>query len=143
MPKLNALFKRYLPAEIFSLLCALAACLLTASFTLEIKWLALAGTWGENVGFYGCILWRDIKADPLAKTQPIHTMLLRHLRNMTLEFGVAEALDSFLIRPATMYVCLNLLPNTALAVLASKLIADLFFYIPAMFFYSFRKKYFS
>ena len=48
-------------------------------------------------------------------------------------FGFAEYLDSFVIRPSA--------GNVALGLVLGKLIADVTFYVPTIFFYELRKKY--
>jgi hypothetical protein len=51
---------------------------------------------------------------------------------LALEFGLAEALDSLLLRPALMYAGVMLAPNTALGVAVGKFAADLVFYVPTI-----------
>jgi hypothetical protein len=48
-----------------------------------------------------------------------------------LEFGPATALDS-LLRPALMYAGMALTPHSAIGLIASKLAADIVFYVPAI-----------
>lgn len=62
---------------------------------------------------------------------------------MLLEFGPAESMDSFLVRPAAMYFFPKLLGNIALGLLAGKLAADILYYIPTIMGYELRKKYFK
>jgi hypothetical protein len=120
--------RRYLPAELIctitALLGAWAAGLLTGSPAAA----AITGTWGENLGFYGMMLSRE-----LAQRGP--RSLPAIVRDLVLEFGVAEALDSLLLRPALMYAGMLLAPNSALGVVAGKLAADLVFYVPTIISY--------
>ncbi|HAU99407.1 MAG: hypothetical protein UX04_C0006G0034 [Microgenomates group bacterium GW2011_GWF2_45_18] len=56
-------------------------------------------------------------------------------------FGFAEYLDSFVIRPSAMYFFSTWTGNVALGLVLGKLIADVTFYVPTIFFYELRKKY--
>lgn len=106
--------------------------------------IVLAGTWGENLGFYGTIIIQEIilSKRKLKTTEQkyLWTAFLKDLRNIFIEFGPAEALDSLLIRPATMYLGLNWFKNLQLGILSGKIMADLIFYIPTVIIYELRKK---
>jgi hypothetical protein len=58
--------------------------------------------------------------------------LLVTTRDLILEFGPTEALDSFVLRPALMYTAGRLLADVSLGVIVGKLIADVVFYIPTI-----------
>jgi hypothetical protein len=87
---------------------------------------ALAATWGENAGFYGMMLGRELVQRRTLRALPAA------VRRLALEFGPAEALDSLVLRPAAMYAGLALAPHPALGMLAGKLAADVTFYAPAI-----------
>lgn len=130
--KLKVWFWRYLPAEVVGTLCAVVFPVFISSFSKNILVIALAGTWGENIGFYGTMVAREF----------IHTRTFtKSVRNIFLEFGVAEAADSFFIRPACMYFMLSLFSSLPLGILVGKVAADLIFYIPAIISFELRKKY--
>ncbi len=118
--------RRYLPAELAgipsALLCAWAADRLTGSTAAA----AVAATWGENLGFYGLLLARELRRRGGRRA------LAAALRDLTLEFGPAEALDSLLLRPALIYIAMLYAPHPALGVLLGKLAADLAFYLPTI-----------
>ena len=59
---------------------------------------------------------------------------------LLLEFGVAEALDSLLVRPCLMYYLPRLLGHFSWGIITAKFVADLTFYIPAIIFYEWSKK---
>jgi hypothetical protein len=117
--------RRYLPAELVSLpnakLCALLAATLTGSAAAA----AVAGTWGENLGFYGMMLARELVRRGV-------WALPAALCDLALEFGPAEALDSLLLRPALMYAGLSIIPSLALGILAGEIAADIVFYVPTI-----------
>jgi selenocysteine lyase/cysteine desulfurase len=120
--------RRYLPAELTCTITALLGAWLAAALTGSPAVAAVAGTWGENLGFYGMMLSRE-----LAQRGP--RSLPAIIRDLVLEFGVAEALDSLLLRPALMYAGMLLAPNTGFGVIAGKLAADLVFYVPTIISY--------
>jgi hypothetical protein len=125
--------RRYMPAEIVCTVTALFGAWVAAALTSSPAAAALAGTWGENVGFYGMMLGREI-----AQRSP--RALPTIIRDLILEFGLAEALDSLVLRPALMYAGQMLAPNTALGVVAGKVAADLVFYVPTIVSYEFLRR---
>jgi hypothetical protein len=126
---------RYIPAEISGTLTALLAALIVTFLTNNPILTAFAGTWGENIGFYGIILIREFKTKknnsiPLRKT----------LRNLIIEFGPAEVLDSFVLRPFFMFIFPTIIGNLVIGIIIGKFAADATFYIPTIIAYELRKK---
>jgi len=126
LPRLADWLRRYLPAELAgtpsALFCAWAVDRLTGSTAAA----AVAATWGENLGFYGLLLARELRRRGGLSALPAA------LRDLTLEFGPAEALDRLLLRPALIYIAMLNAPHPALGVLVGKLAADLAFYVPTI-----------
>jgi hypothetical protein len=118
--------RRYLPAELVAAPCALLSGLAVAELTGSSAAAALAATWGENVGFYGLMIARELLKRRTLRALP------RVVGALALEFGPAEALDSLLLRPAAIYTGLALAPHPALGMLGGKLAADVGFYLPAI-----------
>jgi ornithine decarboxylase len=126
---------RYLPSELagtaLSLLTAWIAYRLSGSLVVA----ALAGTVGENVGFYGVAVGRSIRDQwrferALGATRPrasVRTALWLSL----LEFGPAEIVDTFCVRPLLLWAGPVLLGNPLLGWLVGKLSADVVFYAVA------------
>jgi len=89
---------------------------------------AYAGAIGENIGFYGAIIFGDI----LKARKDAEHWTWRHalpvLRNILIEFGGAELLDSFLIRPGMIYLFTSVLANYQAGALAGVVAADILFY---------------
>ena len=143
--KIREWLKRYLPAEILSIITTLAAAGLAYRLTGNQLTTALAGTWGGNISYFGYILASDIartvKSCQLAGLPYTGTTLLRNMRDLALEFGLAEVFDSFFIRPALMYYLPVLVGNLSLGILIAKIAADITFYIPAIVSYELSKKY--
>lgn len=133
--------KRYLPAEIAAIIGALFGGLLTHYLFQNPIMTALGGTWGENAGYYGKILFDDFKKRKLKYGKVTLGGVLKILRNAIIEFGPGEYLDSFIIRPAAMYFFLKVTGSVPLGLFLGKISADITFYIPTIMGYEFRKKY--
>src|SRR5687767_6950649 len=106
-PKLKEWLKRYLPAEILSILATLLGAWLGFELTRNNLAAALTATWAGNLAYFGYIIAADIRQTNLickAQNQPYTVKnLLIDLRALVVEFGVAEIADSFFIRPALLY----------------------------------------
>lgn len=131
--------RRYLPAEAVSTICALIGGLLLGASYPALA--ALGGTWGENVGYYGTIVARDLRARRARDGRLTFAGVIRDLRNIALEFGGAELLDSFLIRPAAIFAAIHLTGNLVLGLLLGKLLADLAFYLPTILAFELRQRF--
>lgn len=142
--KLREWLRRYLPAELLSLVATLAGAGLALHLTHSSLSAALAGTWAGNVAYFGLLLAQDVQ---LARRQrrahhrryTLRT-LGRNVRALAVEFGPAELADSLLIRPALMYYLPRWLGSFAGGILLAKLLADVTFYIPAIISYELSKK---
>jgi hypothetical protein len=142
--KVKEWLKRYLPAEILSVIATLVSALFTFKITGSNLTTALVGTWAGNLAYFGYILaadvWKTRKAC-LQNGSPYQVKtFIRNLRALLVEFGLAEVFDSFLIRPALMYYLPKLTGNLATGVLLAKFLADITFYVPAIIGYEFTKR---
>jgi hypothetical protein len=124
--------RRYIPAEVASLIGALLAAQLAWTLSGSVAAAVVAGAWGETTAYYATMLARE-----LVRTK---ATLLVTLRELVLEFGVAEALDSLLIRPAMMYAGAQLVADVRLGVVLGKLGADVLFYIPTIAAFELRRR---
>lgn len=129
--RIGVWLRRYVPAEVAALLAALLGAQVAWSLTGSAAVAAVAGAWGETAAYYATMLVRELRATRLP--------LLVQLRELVLEFGVAEALDSLLVRPTLMYAAGQLLADVRLGALAGKLGADVFFYVPTIAAYELRR----
>ncbi len=129
--KLIEWLARYLPLEIAATACSLAGGLGAAAIGMNAAIVAYAATWAENAGFYGYALAREmhgrLTGAPLSMTAA-RPALLSSSRSLLAEFGAAEALDSFVVRPACMYALPQLTGNLALGLVLGKIVADIAFY---------------
>lgn len=135
--------KRYLPLEVAATICALSGGMTAAYFGANGAVVAYAATWAENAGFYGVALFRELRqragAQPLSfsNTAPA---LVPSARALAAEFGPAELLDSFVIRPAAMYALPMLTGDLAIGLIFGKIIADVAFFGLAIAAYEWRKR---
>ena len=135
--------RRYGVAEVAGVCTALLAAWLADAVGAPLLVIAYAAAAGENVGFYGTIVgrqvahdWRLAAADGGRYASP---HLWRTTRELLLEFGPAELLDGFLIRPFAMALGVRLLGRET-GVVAGKLAADLTFYLPVILTYELRRQ---
>ena len=143
--KLAEWLKRYLPAEVLSTLVTLLAAWLVHKQGGSVLAVALASTWSGNITYFGYILIADILRSVAAvkKAGEKYTLASAavNLRSLVIEFGLAEALDSLLIRPLVMYYVPYMFSDFNTGIIVAKLSADVIFYIPAIIGYEMNKKY--
>jgi hypothetical protein len=144
--RLRAWVRRYLPAEIAGTAAALAAAWTVHAISGSLVSAATAGTIGESLGFYGCMAIREaVRLDACHRDQAAPKRLwltgTRTVRDLLIEFGPAELVDSLLVRPFCMYLMTSLLPNFTAGVLAGKLMADVLFYGLAIVAYECKQRY--
>jgi hypothetical protein len=142
--RLREWLRRYGPAELLSIGATLGGVGGAHAAGSSAAVTALIGTWAGNVAYFGWMLGADIRHTrrTLRATGQLYTRrtLGRNLRALAVEFGPAEVLDSFLIRPALMYWLPILTGSLGWGSLAAKFAADLTFYVPAILSYELSKK---
>ncbi len=132
--------RRYLPAEIGGHLGLFAGAYLGQLATGSEIVAAFAATWGANAGYYGIMLVTEMRQQiENGRANPWGYCV----RNLLLEFGVSEIMDSFLTRPALVYAGMQIFDSMFWGVLIGGIAADLLFYLPTVFAYELRKKYLS
>lgn len=145
MQRLAEWGRRYVPLEILSTLTALAGAGTAALVTTNAVAIAYAGAWAENVGYYGYAFAREMKwigrADPRVKHPALSwpRRAVAAVKALLWEFGVAEVLDSFVVRPACMYAAVALIGSLGAGIVIGKLAADVAFYGIAILFYELGK----
>jgi hypothetical protein len=122
--------RRYGPAELIALIGALAGYVLLEAATASHVAAAYGAALGDNLGFYGFIVAREIDAKVVGRPHPVRGAV-RVCRGLALEFGPAEMLDSTIVRPACVAVATGAF-GMALGVLVAKVAADLVFYVPVI-----------
>jgi len=136
---------RYLPAEIIATVGALSGAGAAYVLSDSLAVAAIAGTIGENVGYYGYFAVREVTRHYLGNSQhpPLRRIILtayKTIRDMVVEFGPAEFFDSFVFRPLFMFLGPQLVPNFVLGIFLGKIAADLIFYTLAIIGYELRKR---
>ncbi len=141
--KFREWIRRYGPAELVSTVLTLlpGLWLLRRGERLSA---AVAATWLGNAGYFGMLLAADIRLARRQRREQGERSTVRtfgrNLRALAAEFGVAELLDSLLVRPALLYWVPVWTGHPAGGLLLAKLLADVAFYVPAAFLYEWSKR---
>ena len=141
--KIKEWIRRYLPADIWAIFGAVGGGLLVNWIFHHPILTAFGATWGENFGYYGQIIYKEVSVRIKRDKGFQFVGMLKVLRGILFEFGAAEYLDSLLVRPVAMYFFTTRMSSLPLALLLGKLSADVVFYVPTIFFYELMKKYFK
>jgi hypothetical protein len=144
--KLREWVGRYLPAEVLGTVAALAAAWTVHAASGSLISAAVAGTVGESLGYYGCMAVREALVHD---TRHRHHGRMKRLlftgagtiRDLLIEFGPAELVDSFLVRPFFMFLMPSLLGSFTAGILLGKVAADVVFYSLAIGAYELRRQY--
>jgi hypothetical protein len=121
---------RYAPAE---LACTLGA-VLGASAAGQFggaPTTVFAAVIAETVAFYTVLFVRDLRHRSSTR-RPGGRALWTTLRNLLVEFGPAELLDTFAVRPLAMYVAATVVGDMLTGVILGKIAADAVFYTLAI-----------
>jgi hypothetical protein len=127
---------RYLPLEVLGTIAAVVGSWAAYEASGSIVVAAVAGTVAEGVGYYALVVVRGIRGhlgsyrvarirDRAGRTAAAVALTLR---GMAAEFGPAEALDTFVVRPALLMAAATWLGPDPRAWLIGKLAADAVFY---------------
>jgi hypothetical protein len=132
--------RRYLPCEIAGTTCefggAAIAYLVTGSFAAA----AIVATIGASFGYYAAAYGAAVRTTyrghmQLPMAQRALTANGLALRSIAIEFGPAEVVDSLLIRPLAFYLGPVLFGGMVAGWIFAKLVADVGFYVLAIFSY--------
>lgn len=134
-------FKRYIPAEVAAVCGALIGGFSAHVLFYNPVVTAIGGTVGDGVFYYGTIVLRDLWEQKEKHKKITFRVFAKTIRNMLLEFGPSEFLDSFIIRPISMYIFPLLLQNIGFGLIVGKVVADIIFYIPTIISYELRMKF--
>jgi hypothetical protein len=134
--------KRYGVAEVAGLCTAVVGSFAARAVTHSEIAAAYGGAIGENLGYYGVIVGREVVHDRRGTIGNGRRYgfagASRTARNLFLEFGAGEALDSTVLRPLAMGLGVRLI-GPGLGIIAGKLAADLTFYVPVICAYELRR----
>ena len=121
---------RYLPAEVAGTAAMVVGGLLATLWTDAAPLIAVAALLGEIIGFYAVLaVTIYIEQAPVSATR--RRAAGRTAVLLVAEFGAAELLDTFLVRPVALMLGVWLIPDPLWGMLAGKIAADIVFYAVA------------
>lgn len=142
--KLREWTRRYLPAEILGTITALLAAWISFEHTHSYLAATAAGLLGEGIGFFGYFITaelathsREYRDKPFFKR--IGLIIAKASTNLLVEFGPAELLDTYLVRPVAMFIIPQHIHPYVVGFLVAKFSADILFYAIAIAGYETRK----
>lgn len=140
--KLKEWFKRYAFAEAI----AIAISIPTANVIL---WLSsnyiisgIITTFVESVTFYSLIVLKDLNERRHNTGRLRFSDYMKQLRKTFIEFGPAEYLDGFIIRPFYLSFFPYIIPYYSLAIFTGTMLANITYYIPVIISYELHRKVF-
>ena len=139
-PRVQGWVVRYLPLEVLGTLTALGAAWIAYQASGSLAVAAIAGALSESVGYYALVVVRAARghhasarvrrlSGPVRRTWAVTWLTAR---SVVAEFGPAELVDSFLVRPALLWAASALWGANLGAWLVGKLAADAVFYLVAI-----------
>lgn len=131
---------RYLPLEVLGTIAAIAGAAAAYRATNSLVAAAVAGTVAESVGYYALVVVRGIRGHLASRRVRRHRRAAERafvatvltLRGVVAEFGPAEVLDTFLVRPTLLVAATSALGPNPTGWLVGKLAADAVFYAVAI-----------
>lgn len=129
----RAWLARFLPAELLGLAGSYIGYIVCARLGLPPVAAAYGAAFGENVGYYSAVFTRDWFALPPEKRQTG-----RVLGAMAHDFGIAESLDFFVVRPGATLLAVSLF-GEAIGIGVGKVVGDVVFYLLAITFWERRR----
>ncbi len=141
--KIKDWLHRYLPAEVLATIGALFGAFV-GNFVFHNQIItAYLAAFSENIGYYGIMIYKELKQIRATQNTSIVKSISTLIRNLVVEFGPSEYLDSLLVRPFSMYFFPRILGDLAIGVIVAKFFADFIFYIPTIILYELRKAVFK
>lgn len=136
---------RYLPAEIICISGGLIIGLIANHLNSSATATAFIVSWAETILYYLSIIigdvYKNIKRHQRQSQRYSTKTFLIDIRNVLIEFGIGELLDTMFIRPAAIFLMTRLIGNVGLGILVGIILADIFFYLPTIIMYELRNKY--
>lgn len=140
--KLAQWVARYGPPEVVGTATAIAGSVIVYQLNGSEIAAAYGGAMGENLGFYGALLLRellrDLRCARAAGTPYRRADFARSAAGILFEFGPAELLDSFIVRPLLMGIASHYFGQVR-GVILGKLASDVTFYLPVIMSYEIRQ----
>jgi hypothetical protein len=132
---------RYLLAEVLGAALAITTVAVAHRAGASVHAGAIYGSTAEGVGFYAVLLVRDAARRHRDGARLTRAVVLT-ARDMAVEFGPAEILDTLIVRPVLLYAGVRLTHDVVIGTVTGKLAADLVFYGIVAPCYSLRTRWF-
>jgi hypothetical protein len=133
--------RRYLLAEVVGAAFAITTVAVAHRAGASVHAEAIYGSTAEGVGFYAVLLVRDAAHRYRDRARLTRAVVLT-ARDMAVEFGPAEILDTLIVRPVLMYAGVRLAHDVVIGTVIGKVAADLVFYGIVAPCYSLRMRWF-
>lgn len=140
MKRIIKWIKRYAIVEIISITTVVTTANISYWITKNTILSAFIATWAENFAFYGFIILRDLRERKHLHGEKLLIRWGHTLKNTLIEFGPAEYLDSFIMRPFFLSFFPKIIQNYSIAIFTGSIVANICFYIPAIMSYEIRRK---
>ena len=132
--------RRYAPNELAGWVGELGGAVAVYHLTGSYAAAVIAGTIGASVGYYATAYFNGVRWSYRAqagRSWPMRVLVANGLalRSIAVEFGPAEAIDSILIRAIALYLGPFVVGNTAVGWIVGSIVADIAFYVMAIFSY--------
>jgi len=140
--KIKEWLDRYAVPIFFATLAALIVANISRNLFGNIILSAFLGSIADFFVAYGIIAYRDINSRKNKDGKLSFVGILKVIRNMIVEFGPSEYLDTFILRPFWLSVFPLFIPNYSLAIILGSLTAEITYFLPVIISYELRKKVF-
>ncbi len=129
---------RYLPATIAALVLSTLVFILILPFNKLLA--AYCASISDTLIYYVIILGKDFKNELIKNDSSLLIKILIFIRSILIEFGPAEILDTYFIRPALLYYASKLFTPNLLTIIVTIIFADIIFHFMAIIGFEINKK---
>ena len=121
---------RYLPATIITLVVSIFIFLLLLPISRVLA--SYAASIADTIIYYLIIFQKDLRVQMLSDDQSLFFRLIKFIRGVLIEFGPAEFLDTYIIRPSLFFYASILFDPTIFTLAITVILADLIFHLFAI-----------
>jgi len=132
--------RRYVYPLIFATLAEIISAIFVYYLFRNLILSAVIATIAGNVIFYFTLAYRDIKQRKSEDKKITIISVFKVARNLIIEFGPAEYLDSYISRPFLLVICPMFITPYFLGATVGSIMAEIFYVVFVLSSYEFRKK---